>query len=414
MRENEKARNFTSAVIVAHILFVAIVSLGISLAILPVYVNQVLGLSPYFVGAVVVAESVSTLLSRAYAGRFSDSRGPKSGMIRGLMFMFLSGVSCVAAIEAASSYAYLSFLVVFASRALMGVGESLIFTCSGTWPIGLVGREHAGKIMSWVGIAMFLGLAIGSYVGVWSYQNVGLLVGAMLMTALPLMGIVVVWFIKEVSVHGDHSHLPLSYAIKRVWKAGAGFALANVGYASVTSFLVLLFLSNGWDAYAALALSLFGIGYVASRILLGWRADSSGVSTVVISLIIEAVGLLLLAYAKTPIQASIGSFLTGFGLSMVYPLLALPAIKSLPEKNIGLALSTFESCFDIGILMAGAGGGIIAAHVGYSSIFIFAFFCSLLAIVCSYFAYQQLSEEMGPAPSASEFAQPIIPRDAPR
>jgi MFS family permease len=393
MKENNKAGDFRSAVTVALILFVAIISLGISLAILPIYVNKVLGLSPYFVGAVVVAESVSTLLSRAYAGRFSDVSGPKRGMIRGLLLMFFSGVLCLATIVSGGSHVYLSFLVVFASRALMGIGESLIFTCSGTWPIGLVGREHAGKIMSWVGIAMFLGLAIGSYAGVWSYQKASLLAGALAMTALPLMGIAVVWFIKEVSVHGEHSHLPLSYAIKRIWKAGAGFALANVGYACVTSFLALLFLDNGWDAYAALALSLFGIGYVAARLLLGWRADSSGMITIVVSLTIEAAGLLFLAYAKDPSQALTGSFLAGFGLSMVYPLLALPAIKSLPAKNIGLALSTYESCFDIGILLAGAVGGIIASRLGYSSIFIFAFICCLAAIICSYFAYQQLTEE---------------------
>jgi len=393
MKENNNAGNFRSAVTVALILFVAIISLGISLAILPIYVNKALGLSPYFVGAIVVAESVSTLLSRAYAGRFSDVRGPKKGMMRGLLLMFLAGVLCVTTIETASSHVYLSFLVVFASRALMGIGESLVFTCSGTWPIGLVGRKHAGKIMSWVGIAMFLGLAIGNYVGVWSYQKVSLLAGALGTTALPLMGIAVVWFIKEVSVHDDHSHLPLSYAIKRVWKAGAGFALANVGYACVTSFLALLFLDNGWDAYAALALSLFGIGYVAARLLLGWRADSSGMRTIIVSLIIEAAGLLFLAYATNPSQALTGSILAGFGLSMVYPLLALPAIKSLPEKNIGLALSTYESCFDIGILLAGAAGGIIASQLGYSSIFIFAFGCSLLAIVFSYFAYKQASEE---------------------
>ncbi|AGK46324.1 major Facilitator Superfamily protein [Burkholderia thailandensis MSMB121] len=397
MKENVKTGNFASAVVVALILFVAIVSLGTSLAILPIYVNKVLGLSPYFVGAVVTAESVSTLLSRAYAGRFSDTRGPKTGMIRGLLLMFVAGALCVAALATHGASAYLSFAVVFGSRVLMGVGESLIFTCSGTWPIGLVGREHAGKIMSWVGIAMFLGLAIGNYAGVWSYQHVGLVAGAAAMTGLPLLGTVVVWFIKEVSVHDDAGHLPLSYAVKRVWKAGAGFALANVGYASVTSFLALLFLDNGWNGYAALALALFGIGYVAARLLLGWRADSSGVNTIVVSLAIEAAGLLCLAYAGTPLYASIGSFLAGFGLSMVYPLLALPAIKSLPEKNIGLALSTYESCFDIGILLAGAAGGIIASHVGYASIFVFAFVCSLLAIVCSYFAYQQLFSEVGRA-----------------
>lgn len=42
------------------------------------------------------------------------------------------------------------------------------------------------------------------------------------------------------------NHVSLAYAVKRVWKAGSGFSLANIGYASITGFLVLLFMQNNW------------------------------------------------------------------------------------------------------------------------------------------------------------------------
>ncbi|MWM26883.1 MFS transporter, partial [Escherichia coli] len=76
--------------------------------------------------------------------------------------------------------------------------------------------------------------------------------------------------------------------------------------------------------------------------------------------------------------------------SMVYPLLALPAIKSMPDENIGLALSTYESCFDIGILMSGLIGGSIVSLFGYPAIFIFAFCCCLLALYAAVLAYRHL------------------------
>ncbi|THA16597.1 MFS transporter, partial [Rodentibacter pneumotropicus] len=209
---------------------------------------------------------------------------------------------------------------------------------------------------------------------------------------LPLLAIAIAVFIPKVAVHNDVASIKLSYAIKRVWKAGIGFALANTGYAAITSFLLLYFSSNGWDSQGPLALSLFGIGYVLSRVVLGKHADNMGIKATTISLLIESIGLILISLSFTPLISMIGSFLTGFGLSMVYPLLALPAIKSLPEKNIGMAISTYESCFDIGILLSGILGGILVSSLGYNILFIFTAICCLMSIFFSKLAYKQLTE----------------------
>ncbi|MDG9669084.1 MFS transporter [Hahella sp. CR1] len=384
--------DLVAASMVASILFLAIVSLGLSLAVLPLYVNKTLGYSAFYVGLVVAIESISTLLSRAYAGRFSDNHGPRKGMVLGLALTFSAGMLCYLSFALLPA-SVLTFVIICFSRILMGIGESLIFTCSGTWPIGLVGREHAGKIMSWVGIAMFLGLAAGNYVGAWSYYSVGIVYAALFMSLPPVIGFVFVAVVRPVDVHPERSEIKLAYAISRIWKSGSGFSLANIGYAAITAFLVLYFVESGWREEAAFSLSLFGVGYVCARLTLGWMADSSGLKMTLFSLVIEAAGLLLIGLATSPQQAMVGAFLTGFGLSMVYPLLALPALKSLPDKNIGLALSTYESCFDIGILIAGIIGGSIVSWFGYESIFIFSFFCCLLAMASTVLAFRQLDEE---------------------
>ncbi|WP_336749922.1 MFS transporter [Pantoea vagans] len=379
-----------AASLIASILFLAILSLGLSLAILPLFVAKYLKYSAFYVGLVVAAESVATLASRAYAGRYSDRHGPKKGMILGLTLTVLSGLLTYF-VFSLNNPGIVAYIIIILSRIIMGLGESLIFTCSGTWPIGLVGREHAGKIMSWVGIAMFLGLAIGNYAGTWSYYNAGITLSALLMTCLPALGFVFVLIVRPVTFHPDGNQPTLAFAIKRVWKAGAGFSLANIGYASVTTFLVLYFIDKGWSSFSAFALSLFGIGYVLSRLTLGWKADSSGLKMTLFSIFIEASGLLMIATSATPYSAMIGSFLTGFGLSMVYPLLALPALKSMPEENIGLALSTYESCFDIGILIAGLVGGTIVSIFGYAGVYYFAFVCCVVSLYSSVLAYKQLN-----------------------
>lgn len=385
-------KTFYYASTIAFLLFLAIVSLGISLAITPLYVNKTLQFSPLFVGIAVAIESISTLCSRAFAGRFSDLHGPKSAMLNGQIKILLAGLIFVI-IAIIDINRYLSLLLLLISRIIMGIGASLIFTSSGTWPIGLVGREHAGKIMSWVGIAMFIGLALGNYLGGILFYNFSLFYPTLIMCLLPLLATLITIYIPKVAVHNDLSPIKLSYAIKRVWKAGTGFALANTGYAAITSFLLLYFASKGWDSDGPIALSLFGIGYVLSRMVLGKYADNMGIKTTIISLLIEAFGLLLISLSLTPVISMIGSFLTGFGLSMVYPLLALPAIKSLPDKNIGMAISTYESCFDIGILLSGIFGGFLASNLGYNAVFIFTVFCCFLSILFSKFAYKQLVKD---------------------
>ncbi|WP_431628247.1 MFS transporter [Enterobacter bugandensis] len=62
----------------------------------------------------------------------------------------------------------------------------------------------------------------------------------------------------------------------------------------------------------------------------------------------------------------------------------------MPDGNIGLALSTYESCFDIGIIISGLIGGIIVSIFGYPAIFMFAFCCCLLALYSAVLAYRQL------------------------
>ncbi|AXD45929.1 MFS transporter [Salmonella enterica] len=376
-----------AAIFIASILFWAVVTLGISLAVIPLYINT--SLSSFFVGLAIAVQSLSTLLTRAVAGNYSDKNGPRKGMFVGLLLTFISGAVCLF-IFSNSLHININYSLLLLSRVIMGVGESFIFTCTGTWAIGLIGREHAGKIMSWVGIAMFLGLALGNYTGTFLFYKSDIIYSGLLITFLPFIGIIISCFVRAVPVINADKRNSLIFAIKKIWKPGLGFALANTGYAAVMTYLVLFYASNDWENSAALALSMFGIGYVFSRITLGWLADKAGIKMTVVSLTIESTGLLMIGFSISPYIAMIGSFLTGFGLSMVYPLLALPALKSMPEESTGLALSTYESCFDIGMLSAGFIGGIIISIFGYASVYLLSFVFCIISIFLSILAYQQI------------------------
>ena len=388
------------AVIISCLLCIVIFGLGVSLGLLPIYLTHELGFSPLIVSGVVGVESASTLVSRLPAGRFSDRHGPKCGMLWGLGLTSISGAICLLAIILASSTGPVTaLLLILISRIVMGIGESLVFTCSGTWPIALIGRENAGKVMSMVGIGMFIGLAAGNGVGGISHQGyLSLTTSALLMSVLPAIGLLIAAILPSVPIIETSASISLREVVTRVWPAGAGFALSNMGYAAIVSFLMVLFWAKGWESLSTLALVMYSIGYVLSRATVGLYTARLGKMTTFLMLGIEAVGLVLIAYAGSwhssvgAFIAIAGSFLTGYGLSMVYPLLGVTAIGCLPASHTGVALSAYEACFDIGILLVGCISGVISAW-GYSAIFVVAAGCALLAIYCAqraWYQYQQL------------------------
>ncbi len=64
---------------------------------------------------------------------------------------------------------------------------------------------------------------------------------------------------------------------------------------------------------------------------------------------VEAIGLLLVGFADTPMMAKIGTFLTGAGFSLVFPALGVVAVKAVPQHNrVALATYTVVYGFVVG------------------------------------------------------------------
>jgi len=104
-------------------------SIGVVLAVLPVYVKGPLGGSDVTVGIVLGAVPVAMLVTRPLAGRLIDLRGPRDVMVVALLAGSLAGLLYPLAG---------SSLTLIPARLLHGVAEACVYTGGLVWVVGMV------------------------------------------------------------------------------------------------------------------------------------------------------------------------------------------------------------------------------------------------------------------------------------
>jgi MFS family permease len=359
--------------------FLGYLTVGLPLAVLPGYVHQGLGFGSVVAGLAVSVQYVATLLSRSHAGRMADTVGPKQTVLSGLMACAVSGVLLLLAYAFERS-AWLSLSCLLLSRLLLGFGESWVGTGAITWGIGKMGPDHTARVISWNGVCTYGALAVGAPLGVylveaWSFGAVGAMV-----LAVGLVGIGLALPRAKVAVQGG-VRMPFGNVVARVLPHGMALALGSIGFGSIATFITLYYAAHGWPD-AALTLSIFGFSFIAVRLLLGSMiARFGGFPVAVVSFGVECVGLLLLWLAFEPWMALTGAALTGCGFSLIFPSIGVEAVNRIPPGSRGAGLAVYSAFMDLALAVTGPVAGFIANGYGYASIYLFATFGAVLAIL---------------------------------
>jgi MFS family permease len=356
-------------VLLTSILFLCYLCVAMPLPIVPVFVTEQLGLGNVWAGLGVGSAFFATIVTRAYAGRFSDSRGAKLATQRGLI-LYVAGalISALAGLLAATPV--LAFLVLIAGRLLFGLGESLVGVGVVAWGVGIVGPARSSQPLALIGAAIYGALAIGGPVGLILLDRFGF-AGAMAVSAfLSGAGLVAISGMAGIAVHADAKRPSFWSVIGRIWWHGSIVGLQGIGFAAIGAFFVLYFLDRDWS-HAGLGLTAFGTGFVLVRMLFGRLPDRVGGLPVAIgSLAVEAVGQLLIWSAPDPAFALAGAFLTGIGCSMIFPAMGREVVHLVEPHLRGTALGGFAAFQDLAYGLTGPVAGLLADRAGYSSVFL--------------------------------------------
>ena len=178
----------------------------------------------------------------------------------------------------------------------------------------------------------------------------------------------------------ERRRAPFLGVVRAIWAQGLGMVLASAGFGTIAAFLALLYTAEDWSG-AGLALTGFGAAYILARLFFGGLPDRlGGIRVAMVSLVIEALGLLLIASASQPMAALLGAVITGLGYSMVFPSLGVEAVRRVPAESRGVALGVFLACFDLGLGAAGPAAGLVAGGFGLSAAFVAASGAALVSL----------------------------------
>jgi MFS family permease len=348
--------------------FVGFLTIGLPLPVLPLHLHYTLGLSPVVVGIAVGAQFVAALLSRAWAGGLADVSGSKRAMVMGLAIAAMSGAAYLASLAFTATPAT-SLGALLIGRVLLGCGESLIITGALSWGIALVGPQNAGKVMAWVGIAMYAAYSAGAPLGTLIYGShgfAGIAIGTIL---IPLLALAVVAPARPVAV-SPARRLPFYKVLGTVWVPGLGLLLCSVGLGVITTFVALLFAAKNWGS-ASLAFTAFGIAFIGARLLFAHLPDKiGGAKVALVCVLIEAAGQLLIWQADHVLMAYAGAALTGFGFSLAFPGFGVEAVRRSPPQSRGAAMGAFVAFLDISLGITGPAAGAIASTAGVSAVYL--------------------------------------------
>ncbi|HEY6259305.1 MAG TPA: arabinose transporter [Xanthobacteraceae bacterium] len=363
-----QGRSVAALLPIMAVVFVAYLVIGLAMPVLPLHVHQGLGLSTFVVGLVAGSQFAASLLSRLWAGHHADRRGAKHTVVTGLLVAVAAGLLYLLSLRFVDK-PETSVAILLLGRALLGGAESFIITGALSFGLALMGPQNTGKVMAWVGTALYAAFAVGAPAGSALYTSHGFVAIALAATLIPLAALPLIAPLRAVAPL-PHRSAALTEVAGAVWVPGLGLALSGVGFGAIITFIALLFAQRGWGA-AWLAFTALSVAFIVGRVVFGHLPDRIGGAKVALAcVLIEAVGQALIWLAPWSALALAGVTLTGLGYSLVYPGFGVEAVRRAPPQSRGLALGAYTACLDLSLGLASPALGLIAGRASLSGVYL--------------------------------------------
>lgn len=364
--------------------FVGYFIIGLSLSVLPIFISKSLGYSLLIAGMVISLQYISTFFLRAYSGKIIDGKGPKPAVLFSMIGFSLTGIFLILAYYFKfSPILSLSFLII--TRLLTGCAEGMVGASPINWAIMDLGEKHTAKIISYNGVACYGALAIGASLGIVIEHKFSLYGIGILSIILGIIGFLFAKTKENKTNLNPQENQSFWKVLGKVAPFGVCLALGGIGFASISTFITLYYNYFHWNN-GALCLSVFGGLFVAGRLVFSNVINNyGGIKVAIACLLVETIGLLIIAFATNAQMALVGAGVTGLGFSLIFPALGVVAIKSVSPSSQGSALAGYGLFIDISLGVAGPIIGSVADFFGMQFIFPFSAAMVFIGLGLAYF-----------------------------
>lgn len=366
--------------------FALCMSVGMLLAVVPVYADHDLGVGSFGVALAVAAVSPMVLVCQPLAGRYADRNGRRILVVAG-------GV--LAAIAVAGYVVADSLPLLIVLRLLTGTGEAMALVGAATIVTDLAPEHRRGEALSVFSLGLWGGLALGPLLGelvlddtrydaVWLLAAVCCLAAGLIGLALPE------------TAPSRAPDLVSEARLVHPAAIGPGLVLSFtvLGFAGLGTFGALYARDLGLDGAGSVFL-VFSAVVVATRVLARQVPDRLGPKrTSRFALCLISLGLFTIGLWNVPAGLFAGTVVVAFGHALAFPSLMTLAVNAGPASERSSIVGTFSAFTELGFLVGALSLGAVASAAGYDGVFVVCAFGPLLGVLV-------LSRIAGPRPVAA-------------
>jgi MFS family permease len=353
--------------------FALCMSIGMLLAVVPVYADDDLGVGSFGVAVAVAAVSPMVLVCQPFAGRYADRNGRRILIVAG-------GV--LAAITVAGYVVADSLPLLVLLRLLTGAGEAMALVGAATIVTDLAPEQRRGEALSIFSLGLWGGLALGPLVGEYvlgdtRFDEVWLLAAAFCLAA-GLIGLLL-----PETAPARLAEEPSAARLVHPAAIGPGLVLSFtvLGFAGLGTFGALYAREIGLDGAGTVFL-VFSAVVVSTRVVARQVPDRLGPKrTSRIALCLIAAGLFTVGLWNAPAGLYLGTVVVAFGHALAFPSLMTLAVNSGPANERSSVVGTFSAFTELGFLVGALSLGAVASALGYDGVFLVCAFGPLVGVL---------------------------------
>ena len=330
-------------------LFIWLSRFGIFLAhhvtrpLIPLYLIT-FGASSTVIGAVMAVFTITTTVTRIPIGLLIDRIGRRPFLLYGIIIFTFGKIGYLWAP---------SILWMLPCRVFHGLGWSGCTTGVSTIAADIVPQARRGELLGYAGMASSLASALGPVLGFWlfhrfEYQGVFLGAGTLLVFSFAF-ALPVAELQRSQKKGSDTSSWLDNLMVKETLDPAVGVAFLSFGHGGILTFLPIHALKIGLTN-PGIWFGVYAACILLSRPIAGPISDKVSRRAVILpGLILNAAGILLLAFATSASWLMVAAVIAGFGTGAAHPALMTLAVDQSTAERRGQSLAQFQFFYDLGI-----------------------------------------------------------------